>query len=344
MNQAEIETAIKQSKTMQDLDSLRIELFGKHGYFTRKLKEIPLISSIEQRKKEGATLNAFKRTLTEKISMRENEVLSMLSLKKKDMTLPGEGVRVGELHLVTKAIEDIRAIFSRIGFYQYTYYEVEWEYFAFDALNMGADHAARDDIETFFVDAPPSSNYGKMVLTPHTSSGQVRELLRRKKPPVRMISIARCNRINSDPSHTPMFHQFEGLCIDRNVTIEDLKGTIAYFARSFYGDNVKTRIRPHHFQFTEPSFEVDISCTLCNGTGKGKLGEKCKMCKSGWLELGGAGMVHPHILESGNVDPNEYSGWAFGLGVERVALMRGNLQLDDVRRLYGNDVSLYDMT
>ena len=166
-----------------------------------------------------------------------------------------------------------------------------------------------------------------MLLTPHTSSGQVREMLRVKDPPIRMINIAKCYRRQSDVSHYPMFHQFEGFVVDKDINITNLKGTLDYFAKSFYGPSVKTRIRPYHFQFTEPSFEVDFSCTICGGVG-------CKLCKAGWLEVGGSGMVHPNVLRAGNIDPSKYSGFAFGWGVERVLMMKPRLNIPDLRQLY----------
>jgi phenylalanyl-tRNA synthetase alpha chain len=170
-----------------------------------------------------------------------------------------------------------------------------------------------------------------MVLTPHTSSGQVREMLRVKTPPIRMINIAKCYRRQSDISHTPMFHQFEGLVIDKGISIVNLKGTLDYFATSFFGKDRKTRLRPYHFQFTEPSFEIDISCGVCNGRG-------CKVCKAGWLELGGAGMVHPNVLKAGKIDPKKYSGFAFGWGVERVLMMKDGINIPDLRTIYSTDL------
>ena len=170
-----------------------------------------------------------------------------------------------------------------------------------------------------------------MVLTPHTSSGQVREMERLSKPPIRMINIAKCYRRQSDVSHTPMFHQFEGLVVDHNIAITHLKGTIDHFVKNFFGPKRQFRIRPYHFQFTEPSFEIDITCDICHGRG-------CRLCKEGWLELGGAGMVHPEVLKSGGLDPKAYSGFAFGWGVERTYMMKSGLKIDDIRLLYGNDI------
>jgi len=201
---------------------------------------------------------------------------------------------------------------------------------------MPVTHAARDDFETTFLSGAPDKKMGKMVLTPHTSNGQVREMERLKStPPIRMINIGKCYRPNWDATHTPMFHQFEGLCVDKNITIANLKGTLDYFVKSYFGENSESRLRPHHFQFTEPSFEVDITCTVCKGTALVD-GKKCKLCKSGWLELGGTGMVHPNVLKSGGIDPLVYSGWAFGFGIERVNMMKYGI--DDIRNYYTGDI------
>jgi phenylalanyl-tRNA synthetase alpha chain len=175
-----------------------------------------------------------------------------------------------------------------------------------------------------------------MVLTPHTSSSQVREMEKRHLP-IRMINIAKCYRRQIDVSHVPMFHQFEGLLIDKHVSVTHLKGVLDYFAKSFFGPDRVTRLRPFHFRFTEPSFEVDISCGICGGTGKLAEGQKCRLCKEGWLELGGAGMVHPNVLKAGKIDPEEWGGFAFGWGVERTMAMKSGVRIDDIRVLYKSD-------
>jgi phenylalanyl-tRNA synthetase alpha chain len=201
---------------------------------------------------------------------------------------------------------------------------------------MPANHPARDEWETFFIDYKDKKGR-RMVLTPHTSNGQVREM-EKGKLPIRMINIAKCYRRQIDVSHTPMFHQFEGLYVDKNVSIGHLKGVLDYFVKQFFGPERKARIRPFHFQFTEPSFEVDVSCGICMGTGKLQNGQPCRLCKSGWLELGGAGMVHPAVLKNGGVDTTKYNGFAFGWGVERTYMMKAGTRLDDIRLLYSNDV------
>jgi phenylalanyl-tRNA synthetase alpha chain len=237
---------------------------------------------------------------------------------------------------VTDAITEITETFAKLGFTHVRHPEVEWEWYAFESLNMPSDHPARDEWETFFMNAPVDPKFGRMVLTPHTSSGQVREM-QKGQLPIRAINISKCYRRQIDVTHVPMFHQFEGWLIDQNVTVANLKGVLDYFAKSFFGEGRVTRLRPYHFRFTEPSFEIDISCGICNGTGK--LGnEKCRVCKEGWLELGGAGMFHPNVLKAGGIDPEVYSGLAFGWGVERTMMMKDGIKLDDIRHLYRNDV------
>lgn len=326
-------------QSITELEPLSIKYLGRNGKINKLFQGIGTLTP-EQKKDFGKEVNKLKLEIESVLHKQKTE----LSLKQEtdnriDPTLPGTRYPKGSLHLVTYAIEEISRIFGRIGFIRMNYPEVEWEYNSFEALNMPSTHPARDDFETFFIDVPPGKGKqeGRMVLTPHTSSGQIREMLRVKTPPIRMINIAKTYRPNWDTTHTPMFHQFEGQCIDKHITISDLKGTIDYFAKEFFGENRKTRLRPYHFQFTEPSFEVDISCGVCLGTGQVD-GVKCRVCKSGWLELGGAGMVHPNVLKSGNIDPNIYTGWAFGIGVERVMMMKEGIQLDDLRVMYNGDI------
>src|SRR5581483_991563 len=255
-------------------------------------------------------------------------------IRKLDISEPGIKPPLGHLHLVTQAIWEITKIFSQIGFERVRYPEVEWDLYAFEGLNFPKNHPAREDLETFFIKAPHSETFGPMVLTPHTSNGQIREM-KKGKLPIKMLNIAKTYRRQSDVSHAPMFHQFETLCVSKGISISDLKGTLNYFAKSYFGENRQTRIRPYHFQFTEPSFEVDITCGLCSGKG-------CKFCKDGWLELGGAGMVHPNVLKFCGIDPNIYSGFASGFGVERVLMMKDNLNIDDLRLLYANKLAILE--
>ena len=226
-------------------------------------------------------------------------------------------------------------MFARIGFTAVRTPEIDWDYYAFESLNMPPEHAARDDWETFFVDAPigTKKHQGKPVLTPHTSNSQVRTM-EAQEPPIRMINIGRCYRRQIDVSHTPMFHQFEGMMIDKGVNMSHLKGIFDYFAKTYFGPDRRTRLRPHHFRFTEPSVEVDISCGVCGGDERGD----CRLCKAGWLELGGGGMTHPNVIAAGGLDPNVYTGFAFGWGVERTLMMRSGIKIDDIRILYKNDL------
>jgi len=313
---------------LNELEQIRIDLFGKSGKFTTASKDIAKVSS-EEKRQYGITLNEVKNTILDLIASKKND-LSNDARVWFDPTMPGEKIKLGHLHMVTHAIDEISAVFEKIGFTRVRYPEVEYDYFAFGALNFPDNHPARDDWETFFVDKPDSKKYGPMLLTPHTSSGQIREMLN-NKPPIRMINIAKTYRRQIDVSHYPMFHQFEGLVVDKNISITHLRGTIDYFAKSFFGETRETRLRPYHFQFTEPSFEVDISCNVCNGKG-------CKLCKEGWLEIGGAGMVHPNVLKNCGVDSTIYSGFAFGWGVERTYMMKSGLSVPDIRLLYSSDL------
>jgi len=325
-------------KHVLDLDKLQLletSYLGRNGKINCLLEQMKS-KTPEERKKYGQEINELKRSLTLQIA----QLKTLLSTRKDrtddvDVTLPGITYPRGSIHLVSIAIEEISRIYEKIGFIRTSYPEVEYEFFSFESLNMPKSHAARDDFETSFIDAPVHSKWGKMLLTPHTSSGQVREMWRVGKPPIRMINIAKTYRPNWDATHTPMFFQFEGLCVDEGINITHLKGTLDHFVKEYFGSDIEGRLRPHHFQFTEPSFEVDVTCTVCKGTTKVK-GAKCKVCKSGWLELGGTGMVHPNVLKAGKIDPKKYSGWAFGFGVERVIMMKYGI--DDIRNYYAGDI------
>jgi len=316
---------------IKTLDDIEIKYLGrKSGKLSNILRGLKDLSQ-DQCKQVGPLANQLKQEMEEKIQEVKKSLLNKSNQEEYlDVTLPGTKLPEGHLHLVTQAIREITGIFERIGFTRVKYPEVEWDWYAFESLNMPIDHPARDEWETFFIDSEPVGPKGKRVLTPHTSSGQVREM-EKGKLPIRMINISKCYRRQSDSSHLTMFHQFEGLLVDQSVTIANLKGTLEYFFKNYYGHKRKYRLRPYHFRFTEPSFEIDVSCGLCGGKG-------CKMCKSGWHEIGGAGMVHPNVLEAGKIDPKKYSGFAFGWGVERSFLMKSGLSISDIRMLYGNDL------
>ena len=334
MDSNKYESDINSSENLETLGELEIKYLGRNGLINDLLSKIKDIPN-EEKKAYGQKINELKTSMYRYIADKKKELQSKKSNVFFDKTLPGKSYPKGSIHIVSYAIEEITKIFEKIDFIRVSYPEVDWEYGAFESLNMPANHPARDDVETSFIDTPAHSTLGKMVLTPHTSNGQNREMKRVGKPPIRMINISKCYRPNWDPTHTPMFHQFEGLCVDPNISIVNLKGTLDHFAEKYFGKGTKTRLRPHHFQFTEPSFEVDISCNNCYGTAKVD-GNKCRVCKSGWLELGGCGMVHPNVLKEGGIDSKKYSGWAFGFGIERVIMMKYGL--DDIRNYYSGDI------
>ncbi|MFZ6034870.1 MAG: phenylalanine--tRNA ligase subunit alpha [Patescibacteria group bacterium] len=330
----EFEDKVSKISSIGQLTLLHIEYLGRNGIVNNLLKDIKNVAG-EEKKNYGLKVNLLKKNVESKIEEKRKELSSVKKQDFFDPSIPGKPYPKGSLHVVSYAIEEITGIFEKIGFIRVSYPEVDWEYGAFESLNMPKGHPARDDVETSFIDFPENAEFGKMVLTPHTSNGQNREMKRVGKPPIRMINVSKCYRPNWDATHTPMFHQFEGMCVDTDINITHLKGTLDYFAQKYFGEGTKTRLRPHHFQFTEPSFEVDVTCTVCKGTAKVD-GKKCKVCKSGWLELGGTGMVHPNVLREGNVDPKKYSGWAFGFGIERVIMMKYGI--DDIRNYYGGDI------
>lgn len=315
--------------SLAELDNLSTEFLGRKGLLNGLFARFKDLSPDEV-KEAGQKINSLKSEVEEALLSRKREIASKdTATAWMDTTLPGARHPRGRLHLVTQTIREVRRIFGSLGFIHMSYPEVDWEYYAFDALNMPKIHPARDDFETFFIDAEAHPEHGKMLLTPHTSNGQIHEMIRVMKdgkPPIKMINIARTYRPNWDATHTPMFHQFEGMVIDKGINISHLKGTIEYFAKEFFGRDRQIRLRPYDFRFTEPSFEVDIH------TGTDTIG------RAGWLELGGAGMIHPHVMRAGGVDPDEYTGWAFGFGIERVAMMRGGVSLDDLRVMYSGDI------
>lgn len=349
---------ILETKDIESLEDIKLQFLGKSGKLTRAIKDIARLSK-EERPAVGILANDVKKTLEDSIKRQATRIKHQgLEAKREeiDVTLPGIGPTVGHLHLITQAIVEITTIFQKIGFTRVKYPEVEWDWYAFEALNFPENHPARDDWETFFIKQNPHSKKGPVILTPHTSSGQIREMERtmsrlarqrsllaseaktsvdNNKVVIRMLNIAKCYRRQSDVSHTPMFHQFEGLVVDKGIAITHLKGTLDYFVKSYFGKERKSRIRPYHFQFTEPSFEVDVSCGVCEGIG-------CKLCKEGWLEMGGAGMVHPNVLRNGGIDPKTYTGFAFGWGVERALMMKEGIEIDDLRLLYSNNLDFLE--
>ena len=320
---------IWQTKDLADLENLRIKYFGKNGELTSLIRELPKLE-ITERRRLGVLANDVKTAIEHAMTETKEKILGQENKEEWfDVTKPGVKFPLGHLHLISQTIEEIDLIFAKIGFTRVAYPEVEWDWYAFEGLNMSQNHPARDEWETFFIENLFHQKYGVGLLTPHTSSGQLREMERKKKPPIRMLNIAKCYRRQSDVSHAPMFYQFEGLVVDQNINITHLKGTLDYFVKEFFGQNRKTRIRPFHFQFTEPSFEVDVTCMVCQGKG-------CRACKQGWMEIGGAGMVHPTVLRNGGLNPKLYSGFAFGWGVERVLMMKYGIP--DIRLLFNGDL------
>lgn len=320
-------SALKEIQAVEDLGQLenlrRRYLSKKSGELTKIIKELPKLGP-EKRREAGQLVNQIKFEVEQALEGQKSSLQHLASsFEFLDVTAPGIPVPEGHLHLITQAIREISVIFEKIGFVRRRYPEVETDWYAFEGLNMPKNHPARDEWETFFIT-------DNIVLTPHTSSGQLREM-ERGELPIRMINISRCDRRQSDINHVPTFYQFEGLLIDKGVSIANLKGVLTYFAHEFFGTDRKIRLRPYDFRFTEPSFEIDVTCGLCKGKG-------CRYCKGGWAELGGAGMVHPKVLENGGIDPQEYSGFAFGWGVERTYLMRSNVNIPDIRLIYKNDI------
>ncbi len=316
-------TAIKDAKSLEDW---HIAYLGrKQGKLTEIMKSLGSLS-VEEKKEIGPLANITKKALQSLYETKKDELEQAGDTI--DVTLPAADLPKGHLHLVSQTIEEVTDIFKRIGFTRVRHPEVDTDHYAFEALNMPPEHPARDDWETFFIDS--SDKKERRILTPHTSNGQVREM-EKGQFPIRMINIAKTYRRQADVTHTQMFHQFEGLYVDENVSIQHLKGVMDYFAKAFFGQDREIRLRPFHFKFTEPSFEIDITCGLCKGVG-------CKFCKEGWVELGGSGMVHPNVLKAGNVDTKKYNGFAFGWGVERVAMMRDGISVPDLREMYRNDL------
>ncbi len=323
--QDEARRAIDAVHSLTDLESWQIQFNGRKSqlsHLSQQLKDIP----VEQKAAAGQALNATKQTLAELYQLKTT------SLKQAqpglDMTIPAAPVQAGHTHLASQTIHQIVTIFSHLGMNFVEAPEADYDWYVFESLNMPKTHPARDDWETFFVDLPEDPQKGKIVLRPHTTNFEL-HVMESTQPPIRAITVGKTYRRQADASHTPMFHQFEGLVVDKQVSIGNLIATLEYFVHNFFGAQVKTRLRPYHFRFTEPSFEVDISCTICQGVG-------CKLCKEGWLELGGAGMTHPTVLRNGGIDPETYSGFAWGFGVERCLAIRH--RIEDIRMIYENDI------
>lgn len=309
-----------------DLEAIRVRLLGKKGEITARLKNLGAMDA-EARKSAGAKINVIKEALQNALEQRQ-QVLEAEQLAKKlasdavDVSLPGRGQTSGGLHPVTRARRRIEAIFRGAGFSVAVGPEIEDDWHNFEALNVPANHPARAMHDTFYF---PD---GRLLRT-HTSPVQIR-VLEQQAPPVRVIAPGRVYRCDSDMTHTPMFHQIEGLVVDENISFANLKAMLLGFMRSFFEKEVSIRLRPSYFPFTEPSAELDVSCVSCGGKG-------CRVCKNtGWLEVGGCGVVHPNVLQAVKIDPERYSGYAFGMGIDRMAMLRYNV--NDLRMFFENDL------
>lgn len=308
------------------LDDVRVEYLGKKGSITALLKSLGGLS-VEERPKAGAEINRVKALLSDAIQARKTllenaAVTEKLGKETIDVSMPGRGVDGGGLHPVTRTIERIEAFFGSIGFESVEGPEIEDDYHNFEALNIPAHHPARAMHDTFYVD-------DATVLRTHTSPVQVR-VMENRKPPFKVICPGRVYRCDSDLTHTPMFHQVEGLLISEDSSFADLKGLVESFLRAFFEKELAVRFRPSYFPFTEPSAEVDIQCVMCGGEG-------CRVCsQTGWIEIMGCGMVHPKVFESSKIDPDKFSGFAFGMGVERLAMLRYGVS--DLRLFFENDL------
>ncbi|HIZ51402.1 MAG TPA: phenylalanine--tRNA ligase subunit alpha [Candidatus Pseudomonas excrementavium] len=318
--------AVQQAADVNALEQLRVQYLGKKGELTQVMKTLGNIPA-EERPKVGAMVNEAKEQVQTALNARKTDMEAValnarLAAERVDVTLPGRGQVSGGLHPVTRTMERIEEFFSRIGYAVAEGPEVEDDYHNFEALNIPGHHPARAMHDTFYFNA-------NTLLRTHTSPVQVRTM-ESQEPPIRIVCPGRVYRCDSDLTHSPMFHQVEGLLVDRKVSFADLKGTIAEFLQVFFEKDLKVRFRPSFFPFTEPSAEVDIQCVMCSGCG-------CRVCKqTGWLEVMGCGMVHPNVFRSSGIDPEQFQGFAFGMGVERLAMLRYGV--NDLRLFFDNDL------
>ena len=323
----EAKEQLQQAASVSDVDEIRVKLLGKKGKLTEILRGMGKLSP-EERKTTGQMANSVRSEIEGLLERRFADMKAAakeakFKLEKIDVTEPGKEVTLGVTHPLTITIEEISKVFMSMGFSIAEGPEVETVFNNFDALNAGPDHPSRDMSDTFYITED-------ILLRTQTSPVQVRTLMK-TKPPIKVISPGRCFRCDTpDATHSPMFHQIEGLVVDEGITMADLKGTLDSFAKQLFGTETRTKFRPHHFPFTEPSAEMDVSCFKCGGKG-------CRVCKgSGWIEVLGCGMVHPHVLKVGGLDTEKYTGFAFGMGVERAAMLKYGV--DDIRLFYENDM------
>lgn len=324
---SKLSKSIAAAKDLRTLDEIRVAYLGKKGELTEILKGMGALSA-EERPIIGQLVNDARAFIEAKLEEKRLELASaaleeQLKTERIDVTMSGKTNELGHKHPMTSVIDEIENIFIGMGYEIAEGPDIETEYYNFEALNMPENHPSRDDQDTFYVG-------GGFVLRTQTSPVQVR-VMEKGKLPIRIIAPGKVFRADEvDATHSPVFHQLEGLVIDKGITMGDLKGALAVLARELFGANVKVRFRPHHFQFTEPSAEMDVSCFVCGGEG-------CRVCKNeGWIELLGCGMVHPKVLKMSGIDPNVYSGFAFGMGLERIAMQRYGIS--DMRLMFENDV------
>ncbi|MCI6914282.1 MAG: phenylalanine--tRNA ligase subunit alpha [Lachnospiraceae bacterium] len=330
----EVAQKIAEAVDVETLDAIRVSVLGKKGELTQILKGMKDLSP-EERPKVGQQVNEVRKVLEDKIaeqmaSLKDKLLQDKMKRETIDVTLPGTRAIRGHKHPNQVAREALEKVFIGMGYEIVDGPEVEYDKYNFEMLNIPANHPAKDEQDTFYIKRNPEDTENDILLRTQTSSVQAR-IMEGGKLPIKILSPGRVFRADEvDATHSPSFHQVEGLVVGKDVTMADLKGTLDQFAREFFGPGTKTKLRPHHFPFTEPSAEVDVTCFKCHGKG-------CGVCKgSGWIEILGCGMVHPHVLEMCGIDPNEYSGFAFGIGLERVALLK--YEIDDMRLLYENDV------
>ena len=318
---------------VSELEAWRIHYLGRKSNLMQILRSVATVP-LKERREVGARANELKKALENSFDKKKADLEkdSTLTIGREtlDVTLPGQQVPLGRLHPTTQILEEICGIFTSMGFQIVEGPEVEWDYYNFEALNMPADHPARDMFATLWVDFETKTGDRPMLLRTHTSPVQIR-VMEKSPPPIRIIAPGRVYRYEAtDATHEWMFYQVEGLAVDRNITLADLKGTLFEFARRLYGEDRKCRFRCDYFPFVEPGVEVAIDCMVCHGAG-------CRLCgNSGWIEILGAGMVHPEVLRRLGIDPQVYSGFAFGMGVERIPILRYGI--DDIRLFYGNDL------
>jgi len=317
---------LARARTSQELEQVRLKYLGKKGILTQLLRSMPSLPSAD-RPVVGREANAAKAEIEAEVARRlaatrAEERSARLAAERIDLTLPGRRPPLGGVHPLTRVLDEIIEVFQGLGFAVAEGPEVESDYFNFEALNIPKDHPARDMQDTFYLS-------DEVLLRTHTSPVQIRTMTR-QEPPVRIIAPGRVYRRDADITHSMMFHQVEGLAVDREISMADLKGTLQCFARELFGPESRIRFRPSFFPFTEPSAEVDVLCFLCHGEG-------CRVCKaSGWLEILGSGMVHPQVLRTVGYDPEEVTGFAFGMGVERIAMLKYGI--DDIRLFFENDL------